>query len=104
MRLCPFPPYWYLLFLGYAFYLNGDIEKAINVLKIAVEKEPDTHLPRVWLASALFEIGRLDEARDYAETILNIEPSFSVDSWGKEFYAEARNRIRKNLIAIDLPK
>jgi adenylate cyclase len=104
MRLCPYPPHWYLSYLGIAFHLNGDIEKAVSVLEKAVEKEPDTHIPRVWLASALFEIGRLDEARDYAETILNIEPSFSTDSWGKEFYAEAQNRIRKNLLAIGLPK
>jgi Tfp pilus assembly protein PilF len=104
MRLCPYPPHWYLFFLGIALHLNGDNGKAVNVLEKAIEKEPETHKPRVVLASALFEIGRLDEARAYAETILNIEPSFSADSWAEEHYAEAYSGLRKNLLAIGLPK
>ena len=104
MRLCPYPPPWYLYFLGFALHLNGDNEEAVNVLEKAIEKEPDTHAPRVVLASALFEIGRLDEARAYAETILNIKPSFSADSWAEEYYAEAYTGLRKNLLAIGLPK
>lgn len=104
MRLCPYPPHWYLIILGFALHLNGDNEKAVNVLEKAVEKEPDTHTSRVVLASALFEIGRLDEARAYAETILNIKPSFSADSWAEEYYAEAYAGLRKNLLAIGLPK
>ena len=104
MRLCPYPPHWYLVILGFALHLNGDNEKAVNVLEKAVEKEPDTHTSRVVLASALFEIGRLDEARAYAETILNIKPSFSADSWAEEYYAEAYAGLRKNLLAIGLPK
>ena len=78
IRLCPFPPAWYLTVLGAGFHLNGDNEAAISALEQAAEREPDSVLSRLWLDSALVEMGRLDDARAVSKTGINIEPAFDV--------------------------
>lgn len=104
LRLCPFPPHWFYGLLGTALHLNSENEHAISVLKKSVEREPNSHLARVWLTSALFEVGEYDEANEIAETVLAIEPDFTVESWSKEFDAELVARVCANLIGAGLPK
>jgi adenylate cyclase len=104
LRLSPFPPPWYLTKLGYALHIDGDNVRAIPVLRTAVKKEPNSHLGRVWLVSALFEAGEISEAREFSESVLAIEPDFSVNSWVKEFDGEQINRVSANLLSAGLPK
>jgi len=104
LRLCPFPPHWYFGLLGFALHLNSENEHAISVLKKAVEREPNSHSPRIWLTSALFEVGEYDEANEMAETVLAIESDFSVETWSKKFDAELVARVCTNLIAAGLPE
>jgi len=104
LRLCPYPPHWFFGILGFALHLNNENEHAISVLKKAVEREPNSHLARVWLTSALFEVGEYNEANEIAETILAIEPDFSVESWSKEFDAELVARVCANLTGAGLPE
>ena len=63
MRLSPFPPVWYLTLLAAGYHLNGDNAHALPVLEQAAEREPDSALSRLWLASALAETERIDEAK-----------------------------------------
>jgi adenylate cyclase len=104
IRLCPFPPAWYLTVLGAGFHLNGDNEAAISALEQAAEREPDSVLSRLWLASALVEMGRLDDARAVSKTGIDIEPTFDVMSWANSFSSKSHMRLKDNLLAAGFPE
>jgi adenylate cyclase len=104
LRLCPFPPFWYLSSLGSGFHLSGNNEAAVFALDLAVEREPGSHFARVWLASTLAEMGRLDEARAISKSVLDIEPGFSVARWMENYGSITHARLRDNLLAAGLPE
>jgi len=105
IRLCPFPPAWYLSVLGSGYHLNGDNELAISILEQAVEREPNSALSRLWLASALVETGKVNEAQYVARTTLDIAPALSIGSCVKSIINSAEpDRIQKNLLAAGFPE
>jgi tetratricopeptide (TPR) repeat protein len=104
IRLCPFPPAWFLFILGTGFHLKGDNETAVHAFEQSLKRDSESHLTNAWLASALVELGKLDEARSAAEAVLEIEPSFSVEDWSKAFESRAYLRIKANLLQAGLPK
>ena len=99
IRICPFPPGWYFSLLGTGLHLSGDNEAAIWVLEQAIRREPDSHLARLWLASALAESNRLDEAAVIVKAVLDIEPNFSAIDWAGTFHAKSHSRLERNLLA-----
>lgn len=104
IRLCPFPPAWYLMLLGAGFHLNDDSELACSALELAIERQPDSHLPRVWLASTLVELGRLEEARAISKAVLDIEPDFLAVSWAESFNSDSHARLKDNLLTAGFPE
>jgi len=104
IRLSPFPRPWFLSLLGTGFHLLGQNEIAISALEQAVEREPDSHLARVWLASTLVEMGRLDEAREVSSAIVSIDSSFSALSWAESYRSKSHERLKDNLLAAGLPE
>lgn len=103
LRLCPYPPPWYLIISGEGFYLDGDLEAAKTALEQGIEHEPESNIGRPWLAITLVDMGRLDEAREVAREALDIDPFFSVTSWMGRF-VEADLRLRDNLLAAGFPE
>jgi adenylate cyclase len=99
IRLCPFPPGWYISLLGTGYHLNGDNESAIYTLRQAIKREPGSHLPRLWLVSALVELGKLDEAHVVSKEVLDIEPNFSAVSWANSFKSKTHANLKDNLFA-----
>ena len=104
IRLCPFPPAWYLSVLGSGYHLIGDNENAIPILERAAEREPESVLSRLWLASALAETGRLEDARYISKAILDLEPTFSAGRWMKSFKVPPNEKLQENLLSTGLPK
>jgi len=104
IRLSPFPQPWFLSLLGTGFHLIGQNETAVSALVQAVEREPDSHLARVWLASTFAEMGRLAEARELSNSILSIDPAFSVLSWAESYRSKSHERLKDNLLAAGLPE
>lgn len=86
------------------FHLNGENEIAICALKQAIEREPETHLPYLWLASTLVEMGRRDEAVVVSKTALSIEPGFSTARWASKFRFSSHERLKGNLLAAGFPE
>lgn len=103
IRLSPFPPAWYLSILGAGYHLIDDNENAIPLLEQAAEREPESVLSRLWLASALAETGRLEEGRYISREILDLEPTFSIGRWMKSFKVPPHEKLRDNLINTGLP-
>jgi len=104
IRLCPFPPEWFFTLLGTGFHLSGNNEAAIIALDLAVERGPRSYLPRLWLASTLVELGRLEEARATSKAVLEIEPEFSVVSWAGSFNSDSHARLKDNLLTAGFPE
>jgi adenylate cyclase len=104
IRLSPFPPGWYFNLIGIGYHLDGNSEVAIPALNHAVQRDPGSHQPRLWLASALVDLGKLDEAREVSKTILDIEPSFSATKFAASFKSDSHLRLRENLLAAGLPE
>ena len=104
IRLCPFPPEWFFTLLGTGFHLSDNNEAAIIALDLAVDRGPHSYLPRLWLASTLVELGRLEEARATSEAVLDIEPNFSAMSWAEGFNSDSHARLKDNLLAAGFPE
>ena len=103
LRLCPFPPPWYLVLSGEGLYLDGDLEAAKSALEQGIEREPESNLGRPWLAITLVDMGRLDEARKVARAALDIDPFFSVTSWMNRLI-KSDSQFRDNLLAAGFPE
>ena len=104
IRLCPFPIPWYLMVFGAGYHLNGDNNAAVLALKHAIEREPESHLAQVWLASTFAEMGKFDEAKAVSKEILDIEPNFSALRWANSFKSKSHERLKDNLLAAGLPE
>jgi TolB-like protein/cytochrome c-type biogenesis protein CcmH/NrfG len=77
-RLDPFPPNWILHYLGDAYRVKGEYEKAIAVFKKAIKNEPDYWLSYVSLSACYGLLGREEEARAAAAEVLRIDPKVSI--------------------------
>jgi adenylate cyclase len=104
IRLSPFPRAWQLSLLGTGFHLIGENESAVSAFEQAIEREPDSHLARVWLASTLAEIGRLDEAHIVSKEVISIDPAFSALNWADSYSSKSHERLKDNLLAAGLPE
>jgi hypothetical protein len=85
--------------LGAGLHLDGDNEAAIVTLEQAVERMPDSVLPRLWLVSALVESERLGEASTVSRVVLDIESGFSAVKWADGFKSRTHARLKDNLLA-----
>ena len=83
MQLNPFPPSYYLMFLGSAHLSVGQYEEAIDALKKAIHLEPNNLFAHVILAAAYIKTGREEEAHNQAAEVLRIDPKFSLDYYEK---------------------
>jgi adenylate cyclase len=99
IRLCPFPPVWYFMLLGTGYHLSGNNQAADIALNMALERDSNSYFARLWLASTLVEMGRLEEAREISKAALDIEPTFSALSWAESFKSESHARLKNNLRA-----
>ena len=99
IRLCPFPPVWYFILLGTGYHLSGNNQAADIALNLALERDSNSYFARLWLASTLVEMGRLEEAREVSKAALDIEPTFSALSWAESFKSESHARLKNNLRA-----
>jgi adenylate cyclase len=80
-RLDPFHPAVYARLLGTAHYLAGHEGEALELLRIAVVREPNYRAAQVWLAAAAAQAGQMDEARQAAAAVLRIDPDFTIAKW-----------------------
>jgi adenylate cyclase len=64
-------------FLGTAYFVAGDYERAAALLKDRIAINPTTDLSRAFLASALGHLGKLDEARDVWHELKRMNPRYS---------------------------
>lgn len=81
LRQDPFPPPIYLSYLGNAYYMAGQYDAAYDTLRTGRERLPDYRAMVVWLAAAAAQSGRRMEAREAADRVLTMAPSFTIRGW-----------------------
>ena len=107
MRLNPKPPPWYYNARGYAYFYDGQLEKAAEGYRDCIEVAPGNIDCYANLVSAEMELGRVDGARAAAEEVLRLNPSYSISEqsyWIKSAPDEAeRQRRTGQLVKAGLP-
>ena len=83
IRLNPFPPSYYLMFLGSAYSSVRQYEEAIDALKKSIHLEPNNLFAHVILAATFIKAEREEEAHNQAAEVLRIDPKFSLDYYEK---------------------
>jgi adenylate cyclase len=81
MRLDPFHAPVYFQYLGNAYYLTGQYEAAVELLRTGASRMPGYRPVFVWLAAAAAQSGRDDEARVAAAEVLRLQPEFTIANW-----------------------
>lgn len=81
MRLCPFYRPGFLRALGMTYRMCGRLEEAVACYRESLKRETGYLAANVNLASALGELGWIDEAREAARELLAQEPNFSISAY-----------------------
>ena len=79
IRLNPLHPYYYLFYLGQSYYLLGENDKAIELMKRVVTRAPYFLPVRRHLAVLYSEKGMLKEAKAETKEVLRIFPGASIE-------------------------
>jgi len=82
IRLNPKPQGNYFHSLGFAYWMAGQDEKAIAMVKKALDQTPDSILCWSYLTAVYISSGQEDNARAAAKEILRIDSEFSVEPFG----------------------
>ncbi|NIM97279.1 MAG: tetratricopeptide repeat protein [candidate division Zixibacteria bacterium] len=103
-RLDPFPPDWILNYSAVAYRVNGEYEKAIEILQKVIKRSPDYWLSHFELAANYGLLGREEEAKAAAAEVLRIDPNFTIEKlFDYEFRDEAdRERTIEVLLKAGL--
>jgi TolB-like protein/Tfp pilus assembly protein PilF len=83
IRLNPIPPNWYILQIGYSYFMLGDYEKSLASFKKTLDRNPRFYPSLVGVVAAYSKLGRQDEAREAAETLLKVNPKYNLEQAAK---------------------
>jgi adenylate cyclase len=83
IRLDPLAPQTRLGLVASAHYFMGEYDAAAEAAKAALRSNPDNPLPYRWLAAALGQAGRLDEAKQALEKLIANAPR-SIDMYVRQ--------------------
>jgi len=108
LRLSPVDTqsFFYLLFLALAHYVHGTYEESIIWARKSAGLNPRLCSNLRWLIASLVATGQLDEARHYAQALLDVNPGFCLSAYAK--WCPLKEDLRKELLgrlrAADLPE
>jgi DNA-binding SARP family transcriptional activator len=108
-ELAPFDPYYcfYESMYTIAYVFKGDYERAVTVGRRAVKTNPQYSNGYKPLIAALGHLGRRDQAKPYIEMLLSLEPSFTVERFGRTYpfkQASDRERYMRGLVLAGVPE
>ena len=81
--------------LAIAYFHNQRYRDAADAGQSVIDANPGYSLPRAVLAAALMRLGRVDEAKAMAQTVLECQPSFTIH--GTSLYAELEPKVFRPL-------
>jgi TolB-like protein/class 3 adenylate cyclase len=98
MRLSPVDKqsFFYLLFLALAHYVDGTHDEAIIWGHKSAALNPRLCSNLRWLIASLVAVGKMDEARHFARTLLEVNPGFRLSNYEK--WCPLQTDLRKELL------
>lgn len=87
-----------LLHLGISFFMLGQYEEAIAILKKAIQICPDCLMAHLWLAAACSQSRRMEEARAEISEVHRINPEFSLNDVMKNGYTNHRQADKERFM------
>lgn len=82
MRLHPYYPAYYLMWLGSAYRMTGRYDKALKVYEQLLDRSLKGEFPalgsHLFLAEVYAELGQDEKARTHAAEVLRLKPEFSL--------------------------
>lgn len=84
IRLNPIPPGYYISWLGHAYLLTGQYEKAVHEYKNAIQLQPDDMFSHLNLALCYVKLEWEADAHAEAAEVLRINPKFSAKSYARD--------------------
>jgi len=88
MRLHPYYPAYYLMWLGSAYRMTGRYDEALTVYKQLLDRSLKGEYPasraHLFLAEVYAELGQGEKARTHAAEVLRLKPKFSL-KWVSKF-------------------
>jgi adenylate cyclase len=106
LRLNPIPQPYFYVFLGIAYRVNGQYEKAIEAAKKALSGSPDQLIPHLTLAASYSALNLSEDAHKAVEEILRINPGFSLENLANisPFKQEELDKLINALRKAGLPE
>jgi len=107
MRLSPRDPDYHFMLGGLAFAhsMAGQDERALELAWRCIQLKPKLALAHRAYISALANLGRLDEAKAAARTLLEFDPGFTISGRAAQFRESAfTRRYNAGLLAAGLPE
>jgi adenylate cyclase len=97
---------FYLLFLALAHYVDGTYDEAIVWGHKSAALNPRICSNLRWLIASLVAVGKMDEARHFAQTLLEVNPGFRLSTYKKwcPLQTELRNELLGRLQSAGLPE
>ncbi len=83
LRLNPCAPAFYFSNLGLFSFSAGRYEEGIAALKNTISRNPNYWLAHLHLTATYSQLGRGEEAQAEAAEVLRINPTFSLEGWGR---------------------
>ena len=99
LDLTPLPPAWVWLVHAGALWANRSLEAAVQAADECLTKVPSFLSGRVFRTCALFELGRIDEARQEAATLMAMLPELTTESFQRGFADSAKALKERSLAA-----
>jgi adenylate cyclase len=106
MRVHPYYPAYYLMWLGSAYRMTGRYDEALKVYEQLLDRsqkgEFSSLFAHLFLADLYAEFGREEEARNHAEEVLRISPGFSLKEINKAITFEYKDQahLERRLTAL----
>jgi adenylate cyclase len=100
IRLNPFPPNWYFLSLGNAFFILGQYGEAAEAYQRAIQHSPNFLLVRIGLAASFGALGHKEEARAAAIEVLRIDPKFTLERFAHGLLYKDQNDADRFIDAL----
>jgi len=94
------------MFLSLAHYVNLTYDDSIIWARKSTGLHPRLCSNLRWLIASLVAIGHLNEARHYAQALLEVNPRFCLSAYGKwcPLKEELRNELLDRLHVAGLPE
>jgi len=97
---------WFESFYTVAYTFQGDYERAVMVGRRAVKSNPDFTAGYKPLIASLGHLDRKEEAAPYIAKLLELEPTFTVERFGKTYpfkREDDRKRYTRGLLLAGVP-